>query len=194
MSTRGWFLVLACMIGVMAFSVTIPATAQSTGTTTQKTPRYDVTAPALSARAPGNWIKKVVFQGGYPITEQEPEHPVIRKVVAAELLQGLFDILDQLLVLFSIAANNLPPDAVFTFTPAVGTVGTPVNFDASATTDPNTDLLQYSWDFGDGALGTHSTVSHTYTAAGTYNVTLTVKDIIGATDALTQAVTVNPAP
>lgn len=35
-------------------------------------------------------------------------------------------------------------------------------------------LVEYSWDFGDGTTGTGQTFDHLFTAAGTYNVCLTV--------------------
>ncbi|MDH3458376.1 MAG: PKD domain-containing protein, partial [Gemmatimonadota bacterium] len=60
-------------------------------------------------------------------------------------------------------------------------------FDGSGSTDPDGTIVSYEWDFGDGATGTGVSPSHTYAAAGTYDVTLTVTDNDGATD--TQATT-----
>ncbi len=51
--------------------------------------------------------------------------------------------------------------------------------------------LTYSWDFGDGApVSTLQTASHTYTRAGSFIVTLTVRDIDGDVDMYSQIVTV----
>jgi parallel beta-helix repeat protein len=74
----------------------------------------------------------------------------------------------------------------------VVSVGQPAIFDGTGSSDPDGDLLTYSWDFGDGSLpGTGAVVSHTYTAAGLYTVTLTVNDgTQSASDDTT--VTVNP--
>lgn len=56
-------------------------------------------------------------------------------------------------------------------------------FDASASRDPDGTVTQYDWDFGDGATAADvgATPSHTYAAAGTYSVTVTVTDAVGAT-------------
>ncbi len=43
----------------------------------------------------------------------------------------------------------------------------------TAVTPAGTSGMSYSWDFGDGTTGTGSPVSHTYTNAGGYYVTLT---------------------
>jgi PKD repeat protein len=60
--------------------------------------------------------------------------------------------------------------------PYSGTVNVPVNMTGAASSDPDGDALTYAWDFGDAQNGTGVTVSHPYTAAGTYTVTLTVTD------------------
>ena len=72
-------------------------------------------------------------------------------------------------------------------------VGDPVTFYGSASSDPDGDPLAYSWDLGDSTVGSGVTVTHTYSAAGTYSVTLTVSDgELSATD--TALVTVNLSP
>jgi PKD repeat protein len=69
-------------------------------------------------------------------------------------------------------------------------VGDSVSFDGSASNDPDGILILYTWDFGDGSTGTGATVSHTYTVAGTYTVTLTVKDNLAATGTATTTATI----
>lgn len=66
--------------------------------------------------------------------------------------------------------------------------------DASASTDPDGEIASYAWDLGDGDTATGPTVEHTYAAAGTYEVTLTVTDDDGATDTYTEDVTATDPP
>lgn len=53
-----------------------------------------------------------------------------------------------------------------------------VIFDASASTDPNNDIIEYGWDFnGDGKTDDANAItSHTFATPGSYNVSLTVSD------------------
>ena len=85
---------------------------------------------------------------------------------------------------------NVAPTASFTGDP----VELSVSVDGAASTDPDGTVASYAWDFGDGATATGATASHTYAAAGTYPVTLTVTDDDGATGTNTQQVTVTDPP
>ena len=67
-------------------------------------------------------------------------------------------------------------------------------FDGSASSDDHNRLV-HDWSFGDGTTASGVVVtSHTYTAAGTYTVTLTVTDAIGQTGTATQVLTVTAPP
>ena len=65
-------------------------------------------------------------------------------------------------------------------------------FDASASSDSDGVISFYRWDFGDGDAteSTSALSNHTYAAAGTYTVNLTVTDNEGATDTRSKDVTV----
>jgi PKD repeat protein len=79
------------------------------------------------------------------------------------------------------SSGNEPP-AVDPGGPYTGVAGQPVQFDASATTDPEGDTLTYLWIFGDGSPPQFPsqipTTTHTYSAAGTYTAQLTVTDTV----------------
>ena len=70
-----------------------------------------------------------------------------------------------------------PPVAKLT----MGQSGSTVNFNASTSTDPDSPISGFAWDFGDGqklASGA-ATQSHTYAAPGTYTATVTLTDADG---------------
>jgi PKD repeat protein len=83
-----------------------------------------------------------------------------------------------------VTATDLPPTARLTVSPTSGAAPLAVSADASASTDSDaTPIASFTFDFGDGSplVGPQAgaTASHTYTAAGTYTVTVTVKDTAG---------------
>jgi PKD repeat protein len=84
---------------------------------------------------------------------------------------------------------NDPPVASFTFSCS----GLTCSFDGTGSSDPDGTIASYAWDFGDGTTRPGAMVDHTYAAAGTYTVTLTVTDDDGATGQASQSVTVSQA-
>lgn len=74
--------------------------------------------------------------------------------------------------------------------PYVTAPARPLSFDGSASRDPDGTVVSYDWDFGDGATGTGPRPEHSYATAGTFRVTLTVTDNVGATASATTSVTV----
>jgi len=95
--------------------------------------------------------------------------------------------------------NNAAPLPLLAVSSSSGEAPLTVNFDASATTDPDGDWLYYTWDFGNGVIkrmqSELSTKQHTYYTPGTYSVVLTVTDALGKTAQLTETITVsNPLP
>jgi len=61
-------------------------------------------------------------------------------------------------------------------------VGKEIVFDASGSSDPDDDKLEYFWDFGDGNSAEGEEVEYTYQKAGEYTVTLKVVDEKGGED------------
>ncbi|MEO1652179.1 MAG: PKD domain-containing protein, partial [Bacteroidota bacterium] len=86
---------------------------------------------------------------------------------------------------------NQNPVASFTASPMSGRAPLTVNFDASGSSDPDGNIVDYSWDFEDGNTASGINASNTF-AAGTYNVTLTLTDDQGAISKANQLITVSP--
>jgi len=81
-------------------------------------------------------------------------------------------------------------------------VDEPIAFDGSASGDfdnqdgtaANDQTLTYSWDFGDGFVGTGINPTHSYSAADTYTVTLVVNDgVVDSESANTTVEVTEPA-
>ena len=73
-----------------------------------------------------------------------------------------------------------PEDVVLQY--LSGEVPLTVAFDGTRSIpEPGTEIVEYSWDFGDGETGEGPQPVHIYTRGGEYTVTLTVKDDRGRT-------------
>ena len=95
---------------------------------------------------------------------------------------------------WTLTPPNLSPIA-FVGGPYTGTEGTAVALDGTLSSDPNGDVLTYSWDYGDGsALGSGATPTHSYAQNGSYTLTLTVQDPGGLTSQASTSVTVANDP
>ncbi len=89
-------------------------------------------------------------------------------------------------------APNQAPTASFSVS-VLGTSPGAMRFDASASADPDGELVGYGWDFGDGWAGQGRVVDHVFTASGSYTVTLVVTDNRGASASSSQPVDVTAA-
>lgn len=94
-----------------------------------------------------------------------------------------------LILLAGCMQPNSSPVARFTRSPSSGEAPLFVTFNATSSSDSDGYIVSYSWAFGDGTSGTGVTASHTYSVAGSYSVTLTVRDEDGAIDTVTYTVT-----
>lgn len=84
--------------------------------------------------------------------------------------------------------DNTPPEAVFTRT----VNALEVKVDGGSSRDVDGSIVNYAWDFGDGKKAEGVAVTHTYEAAGTYTLRLTVTDDKGATHSTSRQVSVAP--
>lgn len=84
---------------------------------------------------------------------------------------------------------NQPPVASFVFS----ATGLTVDF-TDTSTDPDGFISGWSWDFGDGNVSDIQNPTHTYTAANTYVVSLTVTDDDGDSGNTFSIIVVQPGP
>jgi large repetitive protein len=89
--------------------------------------------------------------------------------------------------------GNQPPTVLAAADPNGGTAPLTVRFTSSGR-DPEGQGLLYVWEFGDGGMAGGRSATHTYTAPGTYDATVTVTDPHGATGTATVRVVVTAAP
>ncbi len=87
------------------------------------------------------------------------------------------------------------PVASFTASPNPAACGQSVSFDASGSSHlkPGRSIVTFAWDFGDGQTTTGPIVDHSFSAFGSYSVTLTVTDdnLPARTDEETVIVNIN---
>jgi PKD repeat protein len=94
------------------------------------------------------------------------------------------------------ATNNVivnpPPTASFKISPNPATIGSPVSFDAGASSHPFGAVARYAWSFGDGGAATGVAATHIYALPGMYAVTLTVTDSDGQVGTTSASIIANP--
>ena len=69
-----------------------------------------------------------------------------------------------------------------------------ITFNGSTSSDPDGQIAQYAWNFGDNATSAQAIATHAYAQAGVYNFTLTVTDDKGATGQTGGQITITGAP
>jgi PKD repeat protein len=161
------FWVLRDPTGIPAPSLTVPAshTADSVSKTNFGTsPNF--TVQASHRTTPG-------AAGPYGGSTAESSEPVTAIVIYAALPP----------------AEPSPPVASFTASPSSGPAPLAVTFTDTSTGTPTS----WAWNFGDGSTSTAQNPSHTYTSAGTYEVSMTASNAGGSDAAVTATVTVAAA-
>jgi hypothetical protein len=77
--------------------------------------------------------------------------------------------------------------------PTTGTVGNPIAFSASPL-DVWSVPGETSWSFGDNTSASGTSVTHTYSSAGSFEVTLHSADLLGNVTSISGEITIAPAP
>ena len=84
--------------------------------------------------------------------------------------------------------SNQPPTAGFTQAAS----GLSAGFSGALSSDADGSIASYAWSFGDGTTASGVVVTHVYASSGTYTVTLSVTDNLGASTSAVQRLTVTP--
>lgn len=145
--------------------------------------------------------ENVLERGGLHGTERMEIDLGVETLIDAEgsaTTGGRDDLLAQVLDLIEDAENgmvniqgdggddNNPPTSSFTFSTSALTA----NF-TDTSTDSDGSVVSWSWDFGGDGTSNSQNPSHTFSADGTFNVSLTVTDDLGDTGTTSQNVTVS---
>ncbi|MEP0813615.1 MAG: PQQ-binding-like beta-propeller repeat protein [bacterium] len=141
---------------------------------------YDYTDAAEPNPAPQNYDTPGLYNAKFRVTDDEGSWDVDTVAIQVSGPGG--------------GINN-PPAADLTAPISSGIIPLTVNFNASGSADSDGTIVEYAWDWdGNGGydeFGEDPTVSHTYTAAGSYTAKLRVRDNGGATATDTLQVTAN---
>jgi hypothetical protein len=127
--------------------------------------------PVLPAAA----IQAIPTGNGVTISASQSPQPVIARPVRTD-----------------VAMIKLFPVASFTVSPTTGTAPLSVACDASASAPGQGTLQSFAWNFGDGTTGSGRGVTHVFTRAGTYTITLVVTDSTSQTAMTIHQVNVSP--
>lgn len=91
------------------------------------------------------------------------------------------------------AQNQTPPIQQPSMTISLACAGQPTTFSATGR-DPNNQIENYLWIFGDGTSAAIQDTTHTYNTPGTYTVQLVLSNRCDVDTTLTQTITVNNIP
>lgn len=162
---------------------------------TQEGVNFDASASSDS----DGWIINYLwdFGDGNTGTGEQPTHTYSDNGNYPVSLQVVDNLGDTTQVQKTVSILNQSPQATFDYTPSSPSTADPVNFDASASSDPDGSISSYSWDYNEDGNPDDSgaTPTHTFADDGIYAVELTVQDDDGTTSTFTDNVIVqNQAP
>ena len=142
-----------------------------------------------SVAVPVNWIWD--FGDGDSAFISDPSHAYVSEgdyyaTLIVETAEGCKDTLVDTIQVWP------PPIAAFSYRPVC--YGETTDFIDLSTVDPSATITQWEWDFGDGSSATAQHPGYTYTASGTYIVTLISKTGTACPDTITDSIIVYPKP
>ncbi|SDM49185.1 PKD domain-containing protein [Halogranum gelatinilyticum] len=144
------------------------------------------------------------FKDVFEIVEGDNENSLSLRFFTDQNRNGEYDVQEGDFFVFTVLYDNddaatyfvaptdtdEPINADFSYSPSSPASSETISFDATSTTDDDTDSRSYSWEFGDGTTATGAQPSHTYSSAGTYAVNLTVEDSGGEFDTYSRLIEV----
>ena len=125
-----------------------------------------------SAGEPTSW--NWIFQGGTPATSTDP-NPAVNYNTA-----GTYDVVLEVTNIFGTSTQTFPAYITVQSAPTAG-FGFVANQTTVAFTSTSQNATTYAWTFGDGNGSNEENPTHTYSAPGSYNVTLAASNNCGTT-------------
>lgn len=164
-------------VGYIQVGGAVAPTAAFSGTPTSGNAPLDVTFTDESTGDPTSWSWD--FGDGNTSTTQNPVHTynndgTYTVSLTATNAQGSDTHTENNYI--TVGSGPQPPTAAFSGTPTSGNAPLAVTFTDESTGTPTS----WSWDFGDGNTSTAQNPANTYTADGTYTVSLTATNAQGS--------------
>jgi len=127
-------------------------------------------------RAAGHWVDGTWDNEGVLLQVEDEGDRNLRRFYSSER-QSNSNLRPCLVVIYSTAPTpvNLPPIAD-AGGPYSGETLQDIQFDGTASSDPEGQPITYFWNFGDGTTGEGPTPTHAYSRCGLYTVSLVVND------------------
>jgi hypothetical protein len=107
-----------------------------------------------------------------------------------------FGVTDGIWGILRVAAGTAPPPVntppvAMANGPYTGSRNQRLQFSSAGSVDADGSIVSYQWDFGDGGTSNNANPRHRYRSRGTFIVTLTVTDNLGAAGSDTTTATIN---
>lgn len=196
---KRWTMVVVVLLGVLSLHACVQPVApvaRFTATPPFAYPPLRVTFDASASSSPNGAIVSYewVFGDGATGDGAVVEHTYTEKGVYEVMLVVTDSVGQTGAQAQAVEALNRMPVAVFTANKYWVGLNDPIRFDASDSYDPDGEIVQYLWSFGDGTTGEGMVVEHAYAAqaGGGWKpiVTLTVVDEDGGSGTTSRQVNV----